>query len=93
MERYKEPEDVEVILGDLRYRTGGATILAVGHARDWDRGAPFDWVWTYLFRTAKGNYFLQRDEQSARDASWRSKIDPINLGSAVSYYEKTLLIH
>ena len=49
---FVEPAKAEAIIGDLRYRTEGATLLAVLESAPSQSHSHW-----YLFRTPKGNYF------------------------------------
>jgi hypothetical protein len=83
---YIEPADTATIIGDLRYRTKGATLLAV---LERSRSGEDNW---YLFRTAKGNYFLQWDRRSPTGDLLESSIHKCGLGLAVRKYEQESIV-
>jgi hypothetical protein len=80
---YIEPADTKTIIGDLRYRTKGAMLLAVLES---DTSLNDNTYW-YLFRTAKGNYFRQSDRRSPTGDLIDSNIYKCSLGHAVHIYE------
>jgi len=76
---FRKPSSAVEIVGNLRYRTEGATLLAVMISSEVEQK---HW---YIFRTSKGGYFLQKDEYG------RSSIMPLGVGDAVRYYEMSQL--
>ncbi len=76
---FRKPSSVVEIVGNLRYRTEGATLLAVMINSEAEN------KYWYIFRTAKGGYFLQKDERGG------SNIMPLEVGDAARYYEMSQL--
>src|SRR5208337_1713185 len=72
---FRKPSATVQIIGNLRYRTEGSTLLAVFISDELEK------KYWYIFRTQKGSYFLQKDERDI------SRIELLSLGDAARYYE------
>jgi hypothetical protein len=86
---FRKPLNATAIIGNRRYHTEGATLLAVLYSNeDTDEHA-------YLFHTANGRYFLQTDKYilgwNAQKKTGISEIKPLEVGDAARYYEMTKL--
>lgn len=82
-----QPADAQAVVGDLRYRTKGATLLwALVVARKMGDGEGTTSN-IFLFRTTKGHYFRQTDRYDYASNYSGSEIMPLSIGDAVRSFE------
>lgn len=76
---FRKPSDREEIIGDMRFRSNTSALIAVM--------CDSLELSMYIWKTPKGNYFLQEDHRDGSGEFRYGNIKFLNRGDAARYYE------